>query len=331
MQRPVVLLAVAGLLAMAITAAAWGNPSEPCRTNISFAVTTPGGIVPGAPKFTQKWIKKNSKNYPGFCFSQTPAPYGENYLLAFSTSQAVFNGFYPTVRTATSTAMTPVSGNGTVTDNYGNSWNFNYSGTATTTTTTTTRENVPYTDTSHTLYLYAYDQQGRLISGRWRTITTRQGGDGANTLGYNLGAALGAIRIKERLLQSVFNDVYKAQGVAHATGASPVHLQDSPDITVAGTRQTAATGKPDRKDGEPDFPLISDVTLVTHVDGEQYLVSAQIGQIDYVLKGPRVDPGRYSTCFVYPDSRNKFVLILDHELNGAPFILHYQIESEQAH
>ena len=41
-----------------------------------------------------------------------------------------------------------------------------------------------------------------MISERWRTITTRQGGDGANTLGYNLGAALGAIHMKEHLLKS---------------------------------------------------------------------------------------------------------------------------------
>jgi hypothetical protein len=59
------------------------------------------------------------------------------------------------------------------------------------------------------LYLNSYDQQGRMISQRWRTITTRQGGDGANTLGYNLGAALGAIHMKEHLLKSVVEDVAK--------------------------------------------------------------------------------------------------------------------------
>jgi len=104
-----------------------------------------------------------------------------------------------------------VSGSGTVTDNYGGMWNYTYDGTATTTTTTTTttHENLPYTDTSNTLYLNSYDQQGRMISQRWRTITTRQGGDGANTLGYNLGAALGAIHMKEHLLKSVVEDVAK--------------------------------------------------------------------------------------------------------------------------
>lgn len=68
---------------------------------------------------------------------------------------------------------------------------------------------LPYTDTSNTLYLHAYSQNGSLVSERWRTITTRQGGDGANTLGYNLGAALGAIHMRQNLLKNVVEDVTK--------------------------------------------------------------------------------------------------------------------------
>jgi hypothetical protein len=184
-----------------------------CDKNISFAVAGGGQIVSRVPAFAEKWISKNQKKYTGLCFSQTPDPQAANYLLVFSTSQSAFNGIYPTVRTSTSTntSTTPVSGSGTVTDNYGGMWNYTYDGTATTTTTTTTttHENLPYTDTSNTLYLNSYDQHGRMISQRWRTITTRQGGDGANTLGYNLGAALGAIHMKEHLLKSVVEDVAK--------------------------------------------------------------------------------------------------------------------------
>jgi len=184
-----------------------------CDKNISFAVAGGGQIVSRVPAFAEKWISKNQKKYMGLCFSQVPDPQAANYLLVFSTSQSAFNGIYPTVRTNTSTntSTTPVSGSGTVTDNYGGMWNYTYDGTATTTTTTTTttHENLPYTDTSNTLYLNSYDQQGRMISQRWRTITTRQGGDGANTLGYNLGAALGAIHMKEHLLKSVVEDVAK--------------------------------------------------------------------------------------------------------------------------
>ena len=187
--------------------------SADCEKNISFAVAQNGQIVSRVPTFADKWILKNQKKYPGLCFSQVPNSQLANYLLVFSTSQSAFNGIYPTVRTSTSTntSTTPVSGSGTVTDNYGGMWNYTYDGTVTTTTTTTTtsHENLPYTDTSNTLYLGSYDQHGRLISERWRTITTRQGGDGANTFGYNLGAALGAIHMKEHLLKTVVKDVAK--------------------------------------------------------------------------------------------------------------------------
>lgn len=184
-----------------------------CQKNISFAVAQGGQVTPRTPNFVQKWIAKNGKKYPGLCFTQSPEPEASNYLLVFSTSQSAFYGLYPTVRTNTSTSTntTPVYGSGTVTDNYGGMWNYTYNGavTTTTTTTTTTHEDLLYTDTSNTLYLAAYDQSGREVSERWRTITTRQGGDGANTLGYNLGAALAAIHMKEHLLKNVIEDVTK--------------------------------------------------------------------------------------------------------------------------
>ena len=181
-----------------------------CDKNISFAVAESGQIVSRVPAFAQKWISSNQKHYRGLCFSQMPDPRANNYVLVFAVSRSAFNGLYPTVRTNTTTSTTPVSGTGTVTDNNGGMWNYTYDGSTTTTTTTTTHENLPYTDTSNTLYLYSYDHQGKLMSERWRTITTRQGGDGTNTLGYNLGAAVGAIHFKEHLLKSAVGDVVKA-------------------------------------------------------------------------------------------------------------------------
>jgi hypothetical protein len=185
-----------------------------CEKNVSFAVIRDGGrAVPMVPTFAAEWVSKHSQKMKGICFSQVPDPQAANYLLVFSTSRSAFKGIYPTVRTSTSTntSATPVSGSGTVTDSHGGVWNYTYDGTVTTTTTTTTttHEDLPYTDTSDTLYLASYDQNGRRISERWRTVTTRQGGDGMNTLGYNLGARLGAIHIKEHLLKSVVEDVAK--------------------------------------------------------------------------------------------------------------------------
>jgi len=181
-----------------------------CEKNVSFAVIEAAQIVNRVPGWVQTWIAKNQKKYPEICFSQSPDPKSPNFLLVLSASKDAFNGLYPTVRTNTSTSMTPVSGSGVITDSYGSMWNYTYNGTVTTTTTTTTQQNLPYTDTSNTLYLYGYDQRGQLMSEHRRTITTRQGGDGANTLGYNLGAALGAIHFKEHLLKSGITDVAKA-------------------------------------------------------------------------------------------------------------------------
>jgi len=180
-----------------------------CSRNISFAVAENGQVSPRVPGFAQKWTQKNQKNYPGLCFSQSPNSSAINFLFVFSTAQTAFNGLYPTVRTNTQTDITPVSGSGTVTNNYGSSWNYTYDGTVTTTTTSTTHDNLPYTDTTNGLYLNAYSQQGTLIASRGRTETTRQGGDPYNTLGYNLGSALAAIHIKERLLKEVVDAITK--------------------------------------------------------------------------------------------------------------------------
>lgn len=97
-----------------------------CSRNISFAVAENGQVSPRAPEFTQKWIQKNQKNYPGLCFSQSSNPSAISFLFVFSTAQTSFNGLNPTVRTNTQTNTTPVSGSGTVTNNIGSSWNYSY-------------------------------------------------------------------------------------------------------------------------------------------------------------------------------------------------------------
>jgi hypothetical protein len=180
-----------------------------CLKNIAFAIASDGQVNPVVPTFVEKWIAKNRKKLSGLCFSQRPNLGTRNYILILSYQQSAAIGIYPTVRTSTDTAVTPVSGSGTVTDYRGSMWTYNYTGTQTTTTTTTTYANLPYTDTSDTLYLYSYDQRGRQVSGRWRTVSRRQGGDAANTLGYNLGSMLSSIHVKERLLDDVLKDVVK--------------------------------------------------------------------------------------------------------------------------
>ena len=117
------------------------------------------------------------------------------------------SGFDAVLRTNTSTSTSPVSGNGTVTDNYGSTWNYSYNGEITTTTTTTAQENVPYTIESNTVYATAYDEHGQVISQHWHVYSTKQGGDTANSIGYNLGSALASINARGRLVNAVVKDV----------------------------------------------------------------------------------------------------------------------------
>lgn len=187
------------------------DPSAPtCTKTLSFAsVASNGEVALMPPDFVDKWVRKNQQKYPTLCFSQRVNPATSNYLLIFATSESKFSGVHPSLETATTTSRNPVSGDGSAHDIYGDTWRFTFDGTVTTTTTTTTQVNIPYTDTSRTLYLRSYDQQGHLLSEHGYTATTRSGGDSSDTLGYNLGSALRRIHSKSHLLAAAVGDVIK--------------------------------------------------------------------------------------------------------------------------
>jgi TPR repeat protein len=178
-----------------------------CTINISFGIVTGTQVLHLAPAFTQKWIKKNQKEHPGLCFSQTPDLRAVNYLVVFSTSQSALNGFEPSLQTSTSTSTTPVYGSGTVTSTSGGMWNYTYNGTATAYTTTTAQVDLPYTLTTNSIYENTYSASGTLISQRWRSFTTQRGGDGYSALGTNLGALIRKVHIKEKLLTDTVEDI----------------------------------------------------------------------------------------------------------------------------
>ncbi len=177
-----------------------------CKKSITFAVASDGSLDYRLPNVSSKWFSKAQKKYPNVCFSQFGESFAtgnEHYLIVLSTQSSAFNGLYPAFRTSTNTAMSPTSGSGTITDNSGSAWNYTYQGTITTTTTTTTEANLPYTDTTLGLYANAYTEEGKSIGSAQRSETFRQGGDAANTLGYNIGARLSSINVKERLLEEI--------------------------------------------------------------------------------------------------------------------------------
>jgi len=135
--------------------------SSPGAT-ITFVTIQNGNVVHLMPEWAIKWVRKTEKKYPGVRFQTSAEATGaRNFVVAFSASSAEVQGFQPVTHTDTSTSTSPVSGSGTVTDYQGGRWNYSYDGTVTTTTTTTTHEQVPYTRTSNTLYVTAFNEQGQ--------------------------------------------------------------------------------------------------------------------------------------------------------------------------
>ena len=189
------------------TTSTTGCSAHPVDVAIAFGIADRGGVHPGVMGWTRNWINKNEKNFPTVAFQGCPVESLRNYLIVFSSSKSVLNGFDPVLRSSTSTSTSPVSGTGTISNMYGSTWNYTYSGTVTTTTTTTTQENVPYTIQSNTLYATAYDEHGVIVSQRWHIFSSKQGGDAANSLGYNLGSALAAMNARGHLLNAVVKDI----------------------------------------------------------------------------------------------------------------------------
>src|SRR5665213_4221329 len=139
MRRPHgILVCCLGISTLSAFAASHPNGTSnlSCDRNISFAVAENGAINARVPDVLQKWLAKNAKKYPTFCFSQTLSSTLPNYVFVLATSQTAFSGLTPSVQRTTNTDVTPTSGSGTVTNNYGETWNYTYTGTVSTQTTT---------------------------------------------------------------------------------------------------------------------------------------------------------------------------------------------------
>lgn len=180
------------------------------KGTVTFATMLPNGTMqPLAPEWAIKWAKKNEKKYPNVKFqtSGSRSAYGNNFLVVFSSSSSVLQGFQPVTHTQTSTNTSYVSGNGTVMANDGSMWNYDVSGTVDTTTTTTVHENAAYTQNTNILYVTAYDETGQMVAQQSHVYSTRQGGDASYSAGYNIGNALGAINARGRTLSWVVDRI----------------------------------------------------------------------------------------------------------------------------
>jgi len=176
-----------------------------CDQVITVGGLTPNGLALYVPPLGQKFMEKNSKNYPRMCLLEdmdTVVPGVRRYLLAYAYSENAFGGFQPVTQVRTS----PVSGSGTATNAYGDRWNFTYHGTMTEVDTL----QAPYVIQSHSLYLNAYDETGRLVSQRSMTTSSQTGGDAAWSAGYNGAQLIAQLwNNPSHLIKSVLSDVQK--------------------------------------------------------------------------------------------------------------------------
>jgi hypothetical protein len=180
-----------------------------CDQTITVAGLTPNGLALYVPPLGQKFMAKNSQNYPRMYLLEDAAnivPGVPRYLLVYAYSENAFAGFQAV--TLVSTTTTPVSGSATVRNGYGDAWNFTYSGTMQTKEIDTIE--APYVIHSHSLYLNAYDENGKLVSHHSLSVSSQIGGNETGAAVYN-GVELIALlwNNPSHLIKSVLKDVQK--------------------------------------------------------------------------------------------------------------------------
>jgi hypothetical protein len=198
----VLVLAVTVLSTLALGKRKKEVYSGPCKIGVSTVTMTSEGPQDDAPDYFLHWWEKNAKNYPEFCTTRKDFPIkdGKNFLIAFSSNESSFLGFIPTTRTYTTTS--PFNANGTVTNQYGDRWNYTVDGTVM--TTTTMQYNAAYQDHDMRLYIRTYNSSGQLIKQDAHIYSSRTGGDPYNSLGYNLGGLIAAAGARGRMINSAF-------------------------------------------------------------------------------------------------------------------------------
>ncbi len=215
MKTPAVFLV---LFATSVLAGAQAAASAPtgCSKNISFAVAEGGQPVPAIPKFVEKWIDKKAhqEDYKNLCFSQIPSSIATNYLVIFSTSEAMFNGLTPSAHTYTSSGSKDAT---TKVSSYGGTWSYSYVGMPPPSTTTTL--DLRRDDKPRSIFVRAYNQQGKVLAT------------------YSLSGFFSKEKIMEYVLANILGDTTvapKQRSVATPLSVYYVNCDvDSPSVDTA--------------------------------------------------------------------------------------------------
>jgi hypothetical protein len=179
-----------------------------CTKNVSLGSLDKEKLFLAIPEWAANWYEKNQKRFPGMCFSDSPMPGAQNYLVVFYTSAPAVSGIDPLKNISASADISP-SGVGTFTTSYGSTWHYTYDRTATTTVTTVLTEKVPHNLQPNVLYATAYSEQGIPISQHWPTAITKKGKETSGKHGKNRDASLPAFHMMGELLNEMAEDIAK--------------------------------------------------------------------------------------------------------------------------
>src|SRR6267378_929771 len=180
-----------------------------CTRNVSLGSLDKEKLFLAIPEWAANWYEKNQKRFPGMCFSDSPMPGAQNFLVVFYTSAPAVSGTEPLKNISASADMLPLSGVGTFTTSYGSTWHYTYDRTATPTVTSVLVEKVPQNLQPNVLYATAYSEQGIPISQHWPTAMTKKGREISGKPGKNQDASLPAIHMMGELLNEMAEDIAK--------------------------------------------------------------------------------------------------------------------------
>src|SRR5437016_5450077 len=180
-----------------------------CTKNVSLGSVDKERLFLAIPEWAANWYEKNQKRFPGMCFSDSPMLGAQNYLVVFYTSAPAVSGIDTLREISAAADMSPRSGVGTFTTNYGSTWHSTFDRTATTTVTTVLTDKVPHSLQSNVLYATAYSERGIPISQHWPTAAAKNGKETSVKHGKNRVAAPPEIRIMSDLLTQMAEDIAK--------------------------------------------------------------------------------------------------------------------------
>ncbi|PYU40389.1 MAG: hypothetical protein DMG54_23445 [Acidobacteria bacterium] len=180
-----------------------------CTKNVSLGSVDKERLFLAIPEWAANWYEKNQKRFPGMCFSDSPMLGAQNYLVVFYTSAPAVSGIDTLREISAAADMSPRSGVGTFTTNYGSTWHYTFDRTATTTVTTVLTDKVPHSLQSNVLYATAYSERGIPISQHWPTAAAKNGKETSVKHGKNRVAAPPEIRIMSDLLTQMAEDIAK--------------------------------------------------------------------------------------------------------------------------